>query len=72
MRLTSEKDDTDQELLVKSLACTESQEDINHLTKVLRRKAREMVDGVLERSNIDLIAAPTDSAFAIYAAAAGE
>ncbi|KAI0144710.1 amidase signature domain-containing protein [Pestalotiopsis sp. NC0098] len=63
--------DTDQELLVKSLACTESQEDINHLTKVLREKARKIVDGVLERSNIDLLAAPTDSAFATYAAAAG-
>ncbi|KAK6201826.1 hypothetical protein LQW54_009321 [Pestalotiopsis sp. IQ-011] len=63
--------DTDQELLVKSLSCTESEEDIDHLTKVLRSKAREIVDGVLERSNIDLIAAPTDSAFATYAAAAG-
>lgn len=72
MWLTSEKDDTDQELLVKSLACTESEEDIGHLTKVFRSKARELIDGVLERSNIDLIAAPTDSAFATYAAAAGE
>lgn len=38
----------------------------------LRAKARQILDQIYEKENVDLIAAPVDSAFCIYSAAAGK
>ncbi|KAK9424991.1 putative Amidase signature domain-containing protein [Seiridium unicorne] len=63
--------DTDQDLFIKALESTKSEERLGYLRTGLREKARHIVDKALADQDLDLIAAPTDSALAIYAAAAG-
>ncbi|KAK6073848.1 hypothetical protein SCUP515_06770 [Seiridium cupressi] len=63
--------DTDQELLIKALESTKSEERLEYLRTGLKEKARRIVDKALADQDLDLIAAPTDSALAIYTAAAG-
>ncbi|KAM0817794.1 putative Amidase signature domain-containing protein [Seiridium cardinale] len=63
--------DTDQDLLIKALESTNSEERLDYLRNGLRGKARHIVDKALADQDLDIIAAPTDSALAIYAAAAG-
>ncbi|KAK8043737.1 amidase [Apiospora phragmitis] len=62
---------TDQTDLIKAQKMDEPEEEIRLLGEKLRAKARHIVDQVYEKENFDLIAAPVDSAFCIYAAAAG-
>ncbi|KAK7941436.1 amidase [Apiospora aurea] len=61
----------DQTDLIKAQAMSEPEQEIKLLGEKLRVKAREILDEIYEKENIDLIAAPVDSAFCIYAAAAG-
>ncbi|KAK8087765.1 hypothetical protein PG997_002726 [Apiospora hydei] len=62
---------TDQTDLIKAQAMNKPEQEIKLLGEKLRAKARKILDEIYEKENIDLIAAPVDSAFCIYAAAAG-
>ncbi|KAK8126904.1 Amidase signature domain protein [Apiospora kogelbergensis] len=62
---------TEQNDLIKALEMNEPAREIKILGDKLRAKTRRILDEIYEEQNINLIAAPVDSAFCIYAAAAG-
>lgn len=63
---------TDQADLIKAQERNEPEEEIKLLGQKLRAKARQILDPIFEKEDINLIAAPVDSAFCIYSAAAGK
>ncbi|KAK8140053.1 amidase [Apiospora sp. TS-2023a] len=62
---------TDQADLIKAQERDEPEKEIKLLGEKLRAKARMILDQIYEKEKINLIAAPVDSAFCIYSAAAG-
>ncbi|KAH6652410.1 amidase signature domain-containing protein [Truncatella angustata] len=63
--------ESDQDLLIEALNSSASTEHITHLGNNLREKAKGILREVFDREQINMIAAPTDSALAVYAASAG-
>lgn len=63
---------TDQADLVKAQERNEPEEEIKLLGERLRAKSRKILDQIYEKESINIIAAPVDSAFCIYSAAAGK
>ncbi|KAK8035698.1 amidase, partial [Apiospora marii] len=62
---------TDQADLIKAQERNEPAGEIKLLGEKLRAKAKQILDQIFKKENVDLIAAPVDSAFCIYPAAAG-
>ncbi|KAI0129715.1 amidase signature domain-containing protein [Xylariales sp. AK1849] len=62
---------SDQNDLIKSLHNSDNEDHIAYLRKRQRKVARELIDGVFDKEQVELIAAPSDSCFCMYAACAG-
>ncbi|KAK9415502.1 putative Amidase domain-containing protein [Seiridium unicorne] len=62
---------TKQDQLLQALKATETPEEIAQLKQKFREKGKSIINDVLNRENVNLIAAPGDSPMCIHAAAAG-
>ncbi|KAK6078644.1 hypothetical protein SCUP515_09694 [Seiridium cupressi] len=62
---------TKQDQLLQALKATETPEEIALLKQKFREKGKSIINDVLNRENVNLIAAPGDSPMCIHAAAAG-
>ncbi|KAK3185859.1 hypothetical protein K4F52_005313 [Lecanicillium sp. MT-2017a] len=62
---------TEQNDLIKAMNKSEDPELIQQMKKELRNKAREILGKLFEENGVNLLVAPCDSGFCVYAAAAG-